>query len=127
MTDDVRANNALKGIAIQSYSATQVTVNDNIDRTGTLSVDTVTSKTAANPVVASDGLTVSNTLTVDTITKRLANEVTVDGMSVVGGTLLAGKIDTSLAIEISILDNVVGSTHANKNLTAKGTQQSVEP
>ena len=92
MTDDLRANNTVRSNAIQSYTATQVTVNDNIAVTGTLAVDTVTSKSAANPVVVNDGLTVNNALTVDTSTKRLASEVTVESTLDVGGKLLTDKI-----------------------------------
>ncbi len=65
VTDDLRANNTVRSNSIQSYDATRVTVNDNIAVTGTLAVDTVTSKTVPSPVVVSDGLTVHNTLAVD--------------------------------------------------------------
>ncbi len=52
-----------------------------------LAVDTVTSKTAANPVVVNGGMTINNTLTVDIIANQLANEVTVNNNFAVGGHL----------------------------------------
>ncbi len=81
---------AVRSTTVQSYNATQATVNDNIAVTGKLVVDTVTSKTAAKPVVANDGLTVNSELIVDTITKRSSNEVTV-GSNFAAGGQVAGR------------------------------------
>jgi hypothetical protein len=95
----------LDGVEIQNIGGTHVTVNDNLNVTGTILVNNITEKTSAHGVVI-DGVTIKDG---DIST----NSLTVNGVQVTGG---GSTIDNTTDISVNHLD-VTGNLKVDDRLT----------